>query len=88
MVRFNPGWGWDYKFGLISLLRKKDYTLYPSSPCQEDDPELFGGYTAKEHGGWQFEIAKSKRDTESERDKLANVLADSILIFYEHNCKT
>ena len=35
IVKFYPGWGWDYKFGLISLLIKKDYTIHPSSPCQK-----------------------------------------------------
>ena len=23
LVKFNPGWGWDYKFGLLELLIKK-----------------------------------------------------------------
>jgi hypothetical protein len=41
MVKFNPGWGWDYKFGLISLLIKKGYTMSPGSPCQEDDGVLW-----------------------------------------------
>lgn len=50
MMKFNPGWGEDYKFGLNSSLIKKDYTITPSTPCQEDDLEFFGGYTVKQHG--------------------------------------
>ena len=86
MVNFNPGWGWDYKFGLISLLIKKNYTIMPGSPCQEDDPTYFGGYTVIEHGGWQFEIPRSKRDPGPERDSLINNLAEIIHKFYGHNC--
>ena len=86
IVKFNPGWGWDYKFGLISLLIKKHYVIYPNSPCQEDDPEFLGGYTVKQHGGWQFEIAKSKRDPGPSQNKLINDLANIIRIFYRHNC--
>jgi len=86
MVNCNPGWGWDYKFGLISLLIKKDYTIIPSSPCQEDDPAYFGGCTVIEHGGWQIEIPRSKRDPGSERDNLINNIAEIIHKFYEHNC--
>jgi hypothetical protein len=86
LVRLNPGWGWDYKFGLIYLFIKRGYKMHPSSPCQEDDPEFLGGYTVKEHGGWQFEIAKSKRDPGPGQDKLTNNLADIIRIFYKHNC--
>ena len=29
IVKWNPGWGWDYKFGLIYLLIKKHYTISP-----------------------------------------------------------
>ena len=86
MMKFNPGWGWDYKFGLNSSLIKKDYTISPSTPCQEDDFEFFGGYTVKQHGGWQFEIARSKRSPGPNQDKLINDLADSIHILYQHNC--
>lgn len=86
LVEFNPGWGWDYKYGLNSLLIKKGYTISPGSPCEEDDPKFFGGYTVKEHGGWQFEIANSKRKPRSKRETLVNDLAESIRIFYEHNC--
>jgi hypothetical protein len=31
IVKFNPGWAWDYKFGLISLLIKK--RQYDPSKC-------------------------------------------------------
>ena len=86
IVKFNPGWGWDYKYGMISLLIKRGYTISPGVPCQKEDPKFRGGYTVKEHGGWQLEIAKSKRDPGREQDKLVNDLAEIIHIFYKHNC--
>jgi len=85
-VRLNPGWGWDYKFGLIYSLIKRGYKTHPSSPCQEDDLEFIGGYTVKQHGGWQFEIAKSKRHPGPGRIKLINDMAHIINMFYRHNC--
>lgn len=85
IVKWNPGWGWDYKFGLISLLINKLYTISPGSPCQEDDPEFFGGYTVKEHGGWQFEIANSKRQPGDDQNRLIDSLGNIIHKFYKHN---
>jgi hypothetical protein len=35
MVKFNPGWGWDYKFGLLELLIKRGYSITPAAPCAE-----------------------------------------------------
>ena len=37
MVKFNPGWGWDYKYGLLELLIKRGYSISPGAPCVDDD---------------------------------------------------
>jgi hypothetical protein len=86
MIEFNPGWDWDYKFGLLHLLQKKHYKISPGAPCEDVEPRYFGVYTVKEHGGWQFEIAKSKRDAGDIEDQLIADLAEIIHAFYKHNC--
>lgn len=86
MKKLNPGWAWDYKFGLIHNLIEKGYKIHPAAPCQKDDPAFRGGYTVKRHGGWQFEIAKSKRDPGTAQVNLIKDLASIIRIFYRHNC--
>lgn len=86
MKKLNPGWAWDYKFGLIHKLIKKGYKVHPAAPCQKDDPNFRGGYTVKRHGGWQFEIAKSKRDPGTGQVNLINDVATIIKIFHRHNC--
>jgi hypothetical protein len=57
MVKFNPGWSWDYKYCLLELLIKRGYSISPGAPCVDDDIKFPGGYTVKTHGGWQFEIS-------------------------------
>jgi hypothetical protein len=86
MVKFNPGWGWDYKFGLLELLIKRGYSITPGAPCAEDDIRFPGGYTVRRHGGWQIEISLSIRDSPSKRERLVKNLAEIISIFYKHNC--
>jgi hypothetical protein len=86
MVKFNPGWGWDYKYGLLELLVKRGYSVSPGAPCMDDDIKFPGGYTVKTHGGWQIEISLSIRESESKRARLVKNLAEIISIFYKHNC--
>ena len=86
MVKFNPGWGWDYKYGLLELLIKRGYSISPGAPCVDDDIKFPGGYTVKTHGGWQFEISFSIRKSKSKRERLVKNLAEIISVFYKHNC--
>ena len=86
MVKFNPGWGWDYKYGLLELLIKRGYSISPGAPCVDDDIRFPGGYTVRTHGGWQFEISFSIRNSKSKRERLVKNLAEIISIFYKHNC--
>ena len=80
MVKFNPGWGWDYKFGLLELLIKRGYSITPGAPCAEDDIRFPGGYTVRRHGGWQFEISLSIRDSPSKRERLVKNLGNYFYI--------
>lgn len=86
VVNFNPGWGWDYKYGLLALLKERGYAISPGSPCEGDDPKFFGGFTVNTHGGWQFEINESIRESKSKRKRFVKDLAEGISIFYKHNC--
>ena len=70
MVKFNPGWGWDYKFGLLELLIKRGYSITPGTPCAEDDIRFPGGYTVRTHGGWQFEISFSNTGFHIQKRKI------------------
>jgi hypothetical protein len=86
MVRFNPGWGWDHKYGLLELLKKIGYSIAPRAPCEDDDIKFPGGYTVKTHGGWQIEISFSIRKSKVKRERLMKNLAEIFSIFYKHNC--
>lgn len=86
MVRFNPGWGWDHKYGLLELLKKRGYSIAPGAPCEDDDIKFPGGYTVKTHGGWQIEISFSIRKSKAKRERLVKNLAEIFSIFYKHNC--
>jgi N-formylglutamate amidohydrolase len=83
------------KNGLIYLLKNRGYEVSPEGKTDCEIPQYNGGYTVETFSSpkrifralcFQLEIAKSKRETESERKLLENDLAECIVRFCDHYC--
>jgi len=77
---------WDTKNGFLTWLKKKGYHTDPVEPGEDNEnPEFTGGITVENSAkqvnfiGLQFETASKIRSIESERKKLAQDVAASIL---------